>query len=85
MHYLDSGMFYLWGSTSQLSMNSFNWSKELGFHKALPGTEGGVEPDLPQAQQFTVGITVQKVTACKVSLQAGKKKKKGILNETADV
>lgn len=34
-------------------MNSFNWSKELGFQKTLPGKEGGVQPELPQAQQFT--------------------------------
>lgn len=41
------------GNHKPAEYEEFNWSKELGFHKTLPGTEGGVQPDLPQAQQFT--------------------------------
>lgn len=71
------------GNHKPVEYEEFNWSKELGFHKTLPGQREVFSLTSPRPSNLQdTGYHCGKLTAWKVSLEAGKKR--GMLNEIID-
>lgn len=74
MRYLDSGMFYLWETTSQLSMKSLTGARNWAFTRLCQGQREVFSLTSPRPSNLQdTGYHCGKLTAWKVSLEAGKK------------